>query len=59
VFGSMVAGGGRLGRVEPFVPLRPVPRGRLILRAVMGRVVWLVALLQPVVEEVAQGLLRC
>ena len=32
-------------RVEPFVPLRPAPRGRLILRAVIGPLVWLVALL--------------
>jgi hypothetical protein len=44
-FGSMVARGGRLERVEPFVPLRPVPRGRLILWAVIGPLAWLVALL--------------
>jgi hypothetical protein len=41
----MVARGGRLEPVEPFVPLRPAPRGRLILRAVIGPLAWLVALL--------------
>ena len=35
----------RLKRVEPFVPLRPVPRRRLIVRAVLGPLAWLVGLL--------------
>jgi MFS-type transporter involved in bile tolerance (Atg22 family) len=34
-----------LKRVEPFVPLRPVPRRRLIVRAVLGPLAWLVGLL--------------
>jgi uncharacterized membrane protein len=35
----------RMERVEPFVPLRPVPRRRLIVRVVVGPLLWLVALL--------------
>jgi uncharacterized membrane protein len=40
-----MARGGRLERMEPFVPLIPVPRRRLIARLVIGPVLWLVALL--------------
>jgi uncharacterized membrane protein len=35
----------RFDRVEPFMPLGPVPRRRLILRAVIAPLLWLVALL--------------
>lgn len=36
--------GQRLDRVEPFEPLRPVPRRRLIARAVAAPFLWVVAL---------------
>src|SRR5947207_10115319 len=35
----------RLGPVEPFTPLRPVPRRRLIVRVVVAPFLWLAALL--------------
>jgi hypothetical protein len=35
----------RREQVELFVPLRPVPRGRLVVRVVVGPLLWLVALL--------------
>jgi peptidoglycan/LPS O-acetylase OafA/YrhL len=41
----MVARDRRLERAEPFVPLRPAPRRRLIARMVIGPLLWLVALL--------------
>jgi ABC-type thiamin/hydroxymethylpyrimidine transport system permease subunit len=34
----------RLDHVEAFVPLRPVTRRQLMLRAVLGPIVWIVAL---------------
>ena len=39
-----MSGERRLDRVEPFVPLRPVTRRQMIYRAVLGPMLWLVAL---------------
>ena len=34
----------RLDRVQPFAPLRPVPRRRMIARAVVAPFIWVAAL---------------